>query len=317
MSSTPGETESPASRHVAIPGPVGSAQLKLVATFWPTRYVFPVTGETMMAVGGPGGMVMALVDRVTAADDRARPSSEAPAPNVIAAGVRMVPENDAVAPIDTAPVTSQKTFDAWASLTSFIVLDAPVRERGPELEDEDRVRVAFAIEGQCRRRGHRDRCSSGVHPGVERDPSLVAGEVGTSRRLCGRGRAGCRHRPLCGCGLGIADVLDAVNNTGRKPHQRGAGADPEVSADDCGAGIGHCGAQNRVRSCGSQSRGGRGVRRCRACGERDGQQAGEQQCAGQSGDRNQRTTSGTKLRVWSHWDRRSSSHKWRHWLYES
>jgi len=76
-------------------------------------------------------MVMALLDRVTAADDRARPSREAPAPNVIAPAVMMVPTNDAVAPIDTAPVTAQKTFDAWASLTSLMVLDAPVLNAAP------------------------------------------------------------------------------------------------------------------------------------------------------------------------------------------
>jgi hypothetical protein len=41
-----------------MPGPpTVSVQLKLVGTLWPTRYVAPVEGAAIVAMGGPGVVV--------------------------------------------------------------------------------------------------------------------------------------------------------------------------------------------------------------------------------------------------------------------
>ena len=87
--------------------------------------------KALVGVGGEmkvtaSGAVMVLSAKVTRPSERAPPSREAPAPSVIAPIAMMVPENEDDAPVVTAPLTCQKTLDAWAPLIRWIVVDAAV-----------------------------------------------------------------------------------------------------------------------------------------------------------------------------------------------
>ena len=87
--------------------------------------------NALVGVGGEmnvtaSGAVMVLPAKVTRPSERAPPSRDAPAPSVIAPIAIMVPANEDDAPVVTAPLTCQKTLDAWAPLIKWIVEDAAV-----------------------------------------------------------------------------------------------------------------------------------------------------------------------------------------------
>ena len=104
----------------ASPGvPVASTESVVVVV----RALVGVGGDEKLTMSG---VVTTSLANVTAPIPiaRARPSIELPAPTVMAPLAMMFPENDAVAPIVTAPSTSQKTLEACAPLIKSIALEA-------------------------------------------------------------------------------------------------------------------------------------------------------------------------------------------------
>jgi hypothetical protein len=72
------------------------------------------------------GVTTVLLVSMTRPAERARPLRLERSPRVSAPAVKMVPEKLESAPVDTAPVTCQKTLSAFAWLTSTTALLAAV-----------------------------------------------------------------------------------------------------------------------------------------------------------------------------------------------
>src|SRR5580692_2616269 len=87
--------------------------------------------NAVVGVGGElkvtaSGTVITFAAKVTKPCESALPLRDAPAPTVMAPAAMTVPENDDEAPVLTAPVTCQNTFEAWAPLTNLMSLEAAV-----------------------------------------------------------------------------------------------------------------------------------------------------------------------------------------------